>query len=490
MRRALRAAAALAALLLSFAAAAQVPQALRAALAQSNLAEDDIAFALRPLDGGFGAREHQGGRAMAPASTMKLVTTMAALELLGPNWRGRTELRIDGRVRGGTLHGNVHLRGFADADLGVPALLELLHALRQQGIRRIAGDIVLDRGHFTPARSDIGLPPFDEGPEWQYNVVPDALHLAGSVLRVRLVADAHRLTVRTEPRLWGIDVRHAMTLVDGECRRWDDAWLPPEVRVTKKRRVQVLLRGIFPRGCQRLAELQLFDRDLLANRILRQLWADLGGALDGRVRPGTTPEGARLAGQHASRPLAEIIRHMNKASDNAETRLLHLAIGAQAPAELRAAHATTQAAANARIGEWIAAQGIATDGLVLDNGSGLSRSERIAPRQLAALLRAAADKQWAPEFIASLPLVGVDGTMRNRLKDSPAAARARVKTGTLRDVDANAGYVRDTSGRMWVFSAMLRHDPGIKARPVLDALIDWIARGTPDDAPVPGAPAP
>ena len=114
---------------------------------------------------------------------------------------------------------------------------------------------------------------------------------------------------------------------------------------------------------------------------------------------------------------------------------------------------------------------------MIDNGSGLSRSERLTPRQLVQMLQAAQAGRWGPELMMSLPLAGVDGSLRNRLKTGPAAGRARLKSGTLKNAVALAGYVPDADGRWWAVAAMINHDQALAARPALAALIDWGAGG-------------
>jgi D-alanyl-D-alanine carboxypeptidase/D-alanyl-D-alanine-endopeptidase (penicillin-binding protein 4) len=126
--------------------------------------------------------------------------------------------------------------------------------------------------------------------------------------------------------------------------------------------------------------------------------------------------------------------------------------------------------------EWFSAKGIATDGLVLDNGSGLSRSERITPQQMVDVLNAARRAVHWPDLWASLPLVGVDGTMSRRMKGSAAEGRARLKSGTLKNAVAVAGYVLDQNDQPWVVVAMVNHDAAsAKGRPVLDSIVEWVA---------------
>jgi D-alanyl-D-alanine carboxypeptidase/D-alanyl-D-alanine-endopeptidase (penicillin-binding protein 4) len=179
-----------------------------------------------------------------------------------------------------------------------------------------------------------------------------------------------------------------------------------------------------------------------------------------------------LVATHRSRPLGEVLRGVMKTSDNALSRLIYLRLGAQGaqPGE------PTRPRAEAAVREWFRSHQIPDDGLVLDNGSGLSRSERIQPAQMAALLQTALAGRWGPDLLASLPVAGVDGTLSRRLKSGPAAGRARLKTGTLRDAVALAGVVRDARDRDWIFVALLNHpDATAKGRPVLDALVEWVA---------------
>ncbi|MDO9286661.1 MAG: D-alanyl-D-alanine carboxypeptidase, partial [Aquabacterium sp.] len=188
-----------------------------------------------------------------------------------------------------------------------------------------------------------------------------------------------------------------------------------------------------------------------------------------------TPADVRLLAIHVARPWGEVLRTLNKQSDNALTRLLYLSLGLAGMADEPGA--STAALAEREVRRWLAERDIGGAGMVLDNGSGMSRAERLTPRQLALMLKAAQQGPWAAELMMSLPIAGVDGTMRNRLKSGPAAGLARLKTGTLRNVTAVAGYVPDPQGRLWAVAAMVNDDKAAAARPALDALVDWVARG-------------
>ena len=460
------------ALALAGCATTTVPDPVQAALAKAGLPADSLGYVLQPLDGSRPAIARRADDPMSPGSTMKLVTATVALEQLGINHRGRTELLATAPPVGGILDGPLILRGGADADLDWPALWWLLRQLRESGVREIRGGLLVDRTLFNPARLDLGLPPFDEAPEFDYNVIPDALHFNGSLLEVELQATAGGVLARSLPALPGLALdAGAMTLSARACKDWDNDWRPAAVQPAGDGWV-LKLQGAFPAGCRQRAPLQLVDRQWLVAQAVRQLWAELGGTMAPGNAEGAAPPGAVVLAAHRGRPLAELLRGVMKRSDNALTRLVYLQLGAQAaqPGE------PTRAAAERVVRAWFRARGLDDRGLVLDNGSGLSRSERISPAQLAGLLRAAHAGPQAPELLATLPLAGLDGTLTRRMKDGPAAGRARLKTGTLRDAVGLAGFVPDAAGRPWVFVALLNHpEASAKGRPVLDALAEWVA---------------
>ncbi|GGX74133.1 D-alanyl-D-alanine carboxypeptidase/D-alanyl-D-alanine-endopeptidase [Massilia dura] len=490
---------------------------------------------------------HEADQPMLPASTMKVITAVVALEQLGPAFRGRTELRSKGDIVNGVLKGDLLVRGGADMDLNEDTLRHLLEDLRARGVQRIAGDLVLDRQLFQPPREDIGKPRFDESPEARYNVVPDALLLNMNMLRVDMDSTGNRgpnqAGVRTAalPELDRVTVRSAQTLVDADCANWDAGWKPPTI-VKESGRLAVVLHGTFPRNCRQTYSINVLDRDDYADRLVRATWKQLGGTIAGTTRAvdlaehtssmaaaaaaqgaigaaddsaapaarqdganaGADADGTRLLAQHVSRALPELVRDTMKVSDNALARMLYLSLGSLLPDEtlgsrplpagqrlamLMANHgggeasgmpATTQARAEAVIRGWFKRHGIDDSGMVLENGSGLSRTERLRPVQLAAVLNAAGESPWAPEFQASLPIVGVDGTMKRRLKGSQAASRARIKTGTLRDGVAVAGYVPDANGEQCIVVAIINHSNMANGvgRGIVDALIDWTANSS------------
>lgn len=483
---------------------AALPEPVARLAAEKGIPEDAIGALV--LRGGQVLVTNEASRPFTPASTMKLFTTMVGLDVLGPQFRGRTELRTNGEVAGGVLRGDLLLRGGADGDLTADAFTHMLEKLRTKGIRTIEGRLLLDRQLWQPARPDLGAPPFDESPEAYYNLIPDALLLNMNLQTLDISSSERSIKASALPELDNVRVRADMTLVDGDCARWEDGWKIPEY-VRKGSRLTVVLKGSFPRNCSKTNVVNVLDRTDYADRLFRAAWDRLGGRFHGETVEASaelsrafSAAPSTLLAEHMSRPLPEIIRDTNKQSDNGLARTIFLDLGSlQAdpvlgsrplpeppPAEIPGggeavpAPMTTSARAEMVVRNWLRAHGIDDAGMVFENGSGLSRNERFSPVQMAGLLQAAQTSLWAPEFLTSLPIAAIDGTMKRRLKESPAAMRARVKTGTLKDVVAAAGYVPDANGQQCIVVVMVNHERAGNGngRAVVDGMIDWVSRST------------
>lgn len=452
---------------------ARPPAALQQALTQAGLPASSLGLVAYPLEGRPAqGLSLQGERVMQTGSTMKLLTAMVALDRLGPNSRARSELLAEATPRAGVLEGPLYLRGGADADLDWGALWLMLRELREQGVQVLQGGLVVDRSLFEPSRIDIDAPPFDESPEFPYNTLPDALNLNNALITLQLSADGEALGARLFPAWPGLRVdASGLQLADRPCGDWESGWQPPRLRQDAEGQV-LLLGGSFPRHCRIVQAFNSFERQGVTAAAVRQIWQELGGQLGGPLLEGRTPAGALRLASHQDRPLAELLRGLMKRSDNLQARLLFLRLAALGPA------GQPSAAAAARVvHDWVQAQGLSSEGLVLENGSGLSRREALRPALLAALLARSGRGPHAPELLASLPVAGVDGTLARRFKGSPVQGRARLKTGTLRDVVGLAGYVPDADGRTWVLVALI-NDPqaAARGRPVLDAAVEWVAQ--------------
>ena len=410
----------------------------------------------------------QPDKPMSAASVMKLVTTFAALDLLGPSYRWRTEAYADGPVEQGTLKGNLVLKGYGDPKITIEQWQSLMTMLRASGIARIDGDLVLDRSAFDLPPHDPAA--FDGAPLRAYNVGPDALLVNFKSVRLIFAPDAAgaRTTVALEPPLAAIRVANSPALVDAPCADWRGSVAASFV--DHGRDADVSFAGAYPATCgERSWYVALLDAPSYVDAMFRTYFSAAGGTLRGRWREGLAPRDARPIAVLESPPLYDIVRDVNKLSNNVMARqlFLTLALAKDTPP------ATTSRAA-AVVDRWLRARRVAVPGLVLDNGSGLSRTERISAGGLARLLIAADGSAVRDEFASSLAVAATDGTVESRFRDVNVAGQALLKTGTLEGVRALAGYVLDAQGRRFAVVAIINHANAARGQRALDFLVQWV----------------
>jgi D-alanyl-D-alanine carboxypeptidase/D-alanyl-D-alanine-endopeptidase (penicillin-binding protein 4) len=418
-----------------------------------------------PLNGPGGSTFFNADISVNPASTMKLVTTYAALELLGPNHQWKTEFFTDGQLENGVLDGNLFLKGGGDPKLNMEKLWLLLRDLRANGVHQVNGDLVLDRSHFVQPQ----LPSFnDDGGDANkpFLVKPDSLLVNLKALRFIARTEGGKVHLATEPPLANIRIDNRVkALPAAKCPGWPDVRYNP---VTTVDGTTVIVSGKLAEGCSSQTYLSLLDHPSYAAGTIRAIWQELGGSIMGTDRLALVPEKARLLARAYSPDLTEIIRDINKYSNNTMARQLFLSIGAQFR---NATDQDDSTAAQRVIRSWLARKGITAPHLVMENGSGLSRAERVSAREMASLLQAAWKSPYAAEFMASLPLVAIDGTMRKRLHRTPLVGEARIKTGTLNNVRAIAGFSRDSNGNSWAVVAILNDPRPWGASSILDQVL-------------------
>jgi D-alanyl-D-alanine carboxypeptidase/D-alanyl-D-alanine-endopeptidase (penicillin-binding protein 4) len=467
----------LAALLFSTAACfAQGPGALPAAVNQAlqtaKIPAANVAVVVQELGVHHETLKVNAATPMNPASVMKLVTTYAALEQLGPSYRWKTEAHAAGPLLDGVLQGDLILKGGGDPKLDLEAFWRLVRTLRGKGLREIRGDLVLDRSRFGRAQGDAAR--FDGDPFRPYNVLPDALLVNYKSLRFVFIAEPERAAVRiyAEPRPPALEIVNVLKLADGSCPEGSAfrELLKPTFEPARQR---AIFSGQYPASCgEKDLNVALLEPNDQVAGLMRQLWAESGGVWNGGVREGPVPPGARPLHTLESETLAEIVRDTNKFSNNIMARHLFLTLGLESAGP----PATVQSSV-AAVRNWIASKKISAPELVMENGSGLSRDERISAGSLAALLQAAWNSPVMPEFISSMPIAGIDGTMRRRVKGEGVAGQAHIKTGLLSDVRSMAGYVLDRRGKRIVVVMLVNHPAAHQAQPAMDALLRWVYDG-------------
>ena len=444
-----------------------LPPNVLGALKAAQIPAASVAVVVQPVDAGKPLVAHNAAQAMNPASVMKLVTTYAALDLLGPAWTWKTTAWTEAAAVDGILSGNLYLKGSGDPRFAIEHLASLLRQLQARGIRHIAGDVVLDRSAFDVPAIDPGA--FDDKPMRPYNVGPDALLINFRALRFTLLPDGGRVRLLMETPSEGLRVDNRLRPGEGGCgSNWKDFI---DVRLVPENSGNRLeFTGAYSPQCgEKALNLSPLPADAQAGGLFRALWKELGGTLGGQVRAGSVPAGARLAATHESPPLADAVRDINKFSNNGMARQVYLTLGNDgAPASAERARR--------RIGDWLNARGLRFAELEIENGSGLSRRERISADSLNRLLLDAWKNPVMPEFVASMPIVGIDGTMKKRLNGSEATGRAHIKTGTLDSVKTAAGYALDAQGRRYAVTFLINHPKAQAGGPAIDALLVWVAQ--------------
>ena len=466
--RRLAAAAALA--LVPLAAGATLPREIGRAFLDAGVPLTDVGIVVQETGARRALFSHQTEQPMNPASVMKLVTTFAALELLGRDYRWRTEAYLGGPLRDGTLDGDLVLKGNGDPKITIEQWAAFVATLREAGLATIRGDLVLDRSAFRLPPHDPAA--FDGEPLKPYNVGPDAMLVNFKTVRFRFVptADGGAVEVIAEPPLPQLAIGAAPQPVDGPCGDWRTS--VAAAFIAQSRVAAATFPGRYPRDCgERDWYLALLDGPNYAHGMFASAFAAAGGEFGGTVREGRAPVGAAPFAVLESLPLYEVVRDINKLSSNVMARQVFLTLGTTAgppPATIEKSQAA--------IARWLAKRKLALPELVIENGSGLSRIERISVGGLARLLAAADASKVREEFASSLAVAALDGTVQRRFQDGSVAGQALLKTGSLEGVRALAGYVIDGAGRRWIVAAIVNHPNAARSQRALDALVQWTYR--------------
>ncbi len=452
----------------ALAADAALPERVQAALNIRQVPAGTLSAHVRDLDSGEAVLQWNDDIARNPGSTIKLLTTLVALDVLGPAYTWKTEVYALGEVENGHLKGDLLFKGFGDPFLVTERVWQLLREVRRAGIRELDGDLHIDDSHFRVSGHDPAA--FDRQPLRAYNVAPNALLMNFKVVRYWFEPehDSNSVRVVFDPRLENIEIDNQLSLRPGACRGFQRG-----ITISANEAVnKITFSGKFPSGCERYA----MDRTALSHNefaygLLATLWRESGGEFEGSWMNVVAPDDIEPLVSFSSLPLADIIARVNKHSNNVMARQLLYTLSAEVLGE-----PGTEDGGREVVTEWLEDTGLIFDALTFDNGAGLSRESRMTARDMAAMLEFAWRQPYMPEYVSSLSLAGLDGTLRRRFDDATLDGSAHLKTGSLDHVMAIAGYLQAQSGRRFAVVIMQNHQdihrgPG---QEVQEALLRWV----------------
>lgn len=437
-------------------------------MAQMGVPTDHVSIHVRDANTDEPVIDLNGDQPRSPASTIKVLTTFAALDSLGPSYTWKTRAYRVGKLTNGVLAGDLVLVGGGDPYMTSERWWNFVQSLRELGLAKITGDIIIDNSYFAPIPSNRG--DFDDKPWRSYNVIPDALMVNFQTSHFTLAASPQRPRpqVMVNPLPANLVIENQVIAAAGKCRGANVNFntAKPDDAST------LIISGALPTACGSYSiNRAIMTAPDYAYGTFRTLWTQSGGTIDGNLRLAALPADATLLLAYDSLPLPEIIRLVNKFSNNVMARHLLLTLGA----EKLGPPATAQNGREA-VRQWLASRNIEIPGFVLDNGSGLSREEKITVRGLADVLDLAWHSPFMPEFAASLPLSATDGTLRNRFRNPGMQGRLRMKTGRIDDVSGLAGFVNAASGKTYVAVILINH-PGAQngaGEAIQSELIRWV----------------
>ena len=428
-----------------------LPNSVLKLLKKNKIPKENISVYIRDLNQPTSMLEHNVDTLRTPASTMKLLTTYAALKELGPNYSWRTEVWLRGKLDNGVLDGDLVLKGFGDPFLVYENFWKLIKTLRDKGLKQINGDLIIDQSYFDIPEHDSAA--FDGKAFRIYNAPASALMFNFQATRFlfkpalkkaskgKKTKVSGAVDIEPLPEIDNFTFKNEVKLQSGKCRK--SHYRP---KFSKDSTGTLVIKGKYAFACKQNFILRAVTKPHQhVFNAFKDFWTNLQGTLSGNVKLGKVAPSDEIFHVYSSPTLGQQMRLINKWSNNVMTKQLMLTLGAKKIS----APATWEKGKNAIL-ETLQENNIDTTGIQLENGSGLSRKAKISARQMGELLETAFRDPFMPEFMASMALTGVDGTLVNRFRKDAIRGRSHLKTGTLNFVTSIAGYMLNRQGKRLV----------------------------------------
>ena len=445
-----------------------LPPQVRSALNIRDIPASTLSAYVERIDTGEIALAWNDAEPRNPASVEKMLTTLVALDVLGPTYQWKTEAYFVGDLQGGVLDGDLLLKGYGDPYLVTERFWQLMRRIRHAGVEKISGDLLLDDSYFQVGDYDPAA--FDREPLRAYNVAPNALLTNFKVVRYIFKPDRNSGTVEIslDPKLDNLEIVNRLSVTNRSCRGYQRG-----IAINAGNDMSSMtFSGRFPSGC----DVYSMGRTALSHNafafgVFSSLWRESGGEFSGGWRNVVASEELEPDLVFDSLPLSEVITKINKHSNNVMARQLLFTLAAETYGK-----PGTEALGRKAVRDWLAERGMDFAELRLDNGAGLSRESRMTARHLADLLRYAYKSAFMPEYMSSLALSGLDGTLSRRFRNGPLTGAAHLKTGRLDHVAAVAGYFQARSGNRYIVVTLHNHTDVHRGtgEEVQEALLRWL----------------
>ena len=405
-------------------------------ISSSSKKNGTLGIVVRAADTGETVFRYNSEKSFIPASNNKILSSVAALSLLGKDFRFRTEFYLGGGIHGNVAHGGLYVKGFGDPTIDLEKLELIAKRIKNLGVNRIDGGILLDGSYFDETYYGEGWDPEWVGEAFCPPVAAISFNYNSAKIKVSASRAGMPAYVSAEPKEFPFAIKSRVLT----SRRRSG------VMAEFGSRNQIRLSGyVSSRRKRETLEMSVPDPFFYFGEMLRATLEKKGVRVDGRVRRARVPKWAGAVFTHYSEPLGVVIREYNKESVNIIGESLVKVLGARFMKEPGSWKTGTYV-----IRDYLAGVGVSGDVSVVD-GSGLSRMNRVSPGDLAeVLLRAYKNPEISKEFLESLPVAGVDGTLEKRFYE--LKGRVYAKTGYLEGARSLSGYVFARDGRTYVFS--------------------------------------
>ena len=378
-----------------------------------------------------------------PASLAKIVSTFIALEVLGPQFSWQSDFYHNGTINGDTLNGDLIFKGRGDATFSINNLENSIRKIQRKGLKKINGNLILDMSYFG---LDSKEKTFDNDPMRAYNALPTPVVIQSNTMNFIFTTKDSNLDIESNPDIEYVTIKNNIKITNNRCIDWKSKL---NYRTKKENsKIKVIFSGKYSRKCgTKSINLSVLDDNKYFYNIFKDRWNANGGDFSGDLDV-TFIKGAdwKVLHSHISKPLSEVIRDTNKYSLNLLARNTMLTVLAEDSDLL-----VLESSVNKYVQKWLKKNNLPYKGLFFENGAGLSRNSVLTSEQLLLLMEKIYYDPLMPEMLSSFPISGVDGTLKRRMNYSSFKKSAHFKTGSMKNVNAIAGFLLDKNKEMKIF---------------------------------------